>query len=476
MGRSSLRYLGLILLAAANLATAAGPGDYYATETPIPAAMPEESSGAGGSDPAVYEIDDGNEYVADDSGSLGEPEVDPVSYFDEPGEFYEQAAAYHQDPYAGSVNQCATGVCQDNCDCMYCNRSRRLYGRAEYLQYWVRGFDTPPLVTVGPPGATQNTAGVLPDASIVVGNERFDGDRRIGGRYTIGYWLDQCETSAIEASFLHFEHSSEFYRIGDINNNGPIIGRPFVDVTGGLPGVNAASLVSFPNVVAGQVDVSSSSRILGSELNWRQAMRNDDVRLDFIAGYRYFRLDEGLKIGEVTRDLTGQFPPDTRFFVDDSFSTDNQFHGGQIGLNWERHYRRFSLDLLGKLGIGNMNQRVRINGSTTVVDPIGGTTVVPGGGLLALDSNIGDYSRNRFSFIPEFGANLHFCLGKNCRLTAGYSLIYVTNVVRPGDQIDTRLDTNQFPPPVAPGVFPAFPFKETNVWLQGVNLGIEARF
>ena len=56
---------------------------------------------------------------------------------------------------------------------------------------------------------------------------------------------------------------------------------------------------------------------------------------------------------------------------------------------------------LGKVGIGNMNQRVHIAGNTTVTTPPPGpTTSVTQGGLFAQGSNIGDFEQNKICFVP----------------------------------------------------------------------------
>ena len=50
--------------------------------------------------------------------------------------------------------------------------------------------------------------------------------------------------------------------------------------------------------------------------------------------------------------------------------------------------------------------------------------------------------------LPEFGATLHYQINPLWRVNLGYTFLMLTNVLRPGDQIDTRLDPDQFPPPV----------------------------
>lgn len=91
--------------------------------------------------------------------------------------------------------------------------------------------------------------------------------------------------------------------------------------------------------------------------------------------------------------------------------------------------------------------------------------------------NIGTYTRTRLAVIPELNTNLHFQLTPIWRLNVGYSLLYLSNVARPGNQIDPIVDPNRFPPAGVPvSQHPIFTYSERSVWMQGINLGLEARF
>ena len=132
--------------------------------------------------------------------------------------------------------------------------------------------------------------------------------------------------------------------------------------------------------------------------------------------------------------------------------------------------------MLAKLAIGQMQQTVSVNGNTSVTVP-GGTTTTSQGGVLALGTNIREETRNDFAVMPELGFNLHWQVSDLWRANFGYTFMYVSNVVGPGDQIDTNLDPNQFPPPTA--VNPRFPqplFENDDLWIQGLTAGLECRF
>ena len=137
------------------------------------------------------------------------------------------------------------------------------------------------------------------------------------------------------------------------------------------------------------------------------------------------------------------------------------------------------MDALMRMGIGNMKQEVMIQGNT-VRTPAGAAALpVEQGGLLAQRTNIGTYTRNEFGIVPELGATLGYQFTQHLRLTAGYSFIYFSNVVRPGDQIDTTVNPNLMPPEnpdETAFLNPRFAFQQTDYWVQGLSLGGEYRW
>jgi hypothetical protein len=121
---------------------------------------------------------------------------------------------------------------------------------------------------------------------------------------------------------------------------------------------------------------------------------------------------------------------------------------------------------------------VDIGGGTTVAVP-GTAPVTSPGGLLALATNSGHFSRDEFSVVPELGVKAGYQATPRLRLTLGYTYLFWGKVVRAGDQVDTALNSNLLPPtvtPVAGPLVPAFPFRRSSLWAQGLDLGAEFRF
>ena len=185
-----------------------------------------------------------------------------------------------------------------------------------------------------------------------------------------------------------------------------------------------------------------------------------------------FSSDEDLQIGE---SLEAAGP--TAIDAWDLFDTENTFHGAELGFSTEFRYCRWSLEFLMKLGFGNTHSEVLIDGSTTTTVG-GGAPVTDSGGLLALSTNVGRYSQDHFTVVPELGVTIAYDITSRLRATFGYTFIYWSRVARPGDQIDRYLNPSYIPnngPPIGPAR-PAFTFATSNFWAQGMNFGMEYRF
>jgi hypothetical protein len=104
------------------------------------------------------------------------------------------------------------------------------------------------------------------------------------------------------------------------------------------------------------------------------------------------------------------------------------------------------------------------------------------GGVYALPSNIGRYFRDDLAVIPEIGINLRVCLSDHLQARVGYTFLYASSVARPGNQIDRVINPNQVPTDPAsfgtPGgpARPAFSFRDSDFWAQGVSFGLELRY
>lgn len=386
--------------------------------------------------------------------------------------------------------------------------ANRYWGSAEFLLWSIKDGNVPPLVTAGPATATGGTLGD-PGTRVLYGGD-VDYDLRPGGRFTLGTWLDCDQTRGLEFSYFFLGGGAETFNAASSGATGTdLLGRPFINAVTGLPD---RQIIGLPGTVAGNVNVISDSQLQGAQLNLLcfpfPCCQSDccqpscsqpgcsqpsgcasgccdprDRNLQFIAGFRYLQLDESLVISENLTFLPtapAPFVPGSTINVVDRFETRNQFYGGQIGVRAARWRGDWFMNVLGTVALGTTHQEVRVSGSTVFTDP-GGASVRQPGGLLAQPSNSGTRTHDVFTVVPEVGINVGRQLTDRLSVFAGYSFLYSSSVVRPGDQIDLRVNPTQLPSAAGPGtlVGPARPapvFRDTDFWAQGVNLGLALRW
>ncbi len=393
---------------------------------------------------------------------------------------------------------CDSACCDDPCSCccpdLACcpcpNGGQHWWTSAEYLLWFIRGTNLPPLLTTttGSPFATG--AGTIGDPNTVIlyGGNTITNGPFSGGRFRLGYWFDDCRTCGLDAGFFFLAPRSTNFQY---NSSGlPALYRPFYalnpDPAAGIPASTAETLAA-PGV-SGTATVGTRADLWGAELNYRHNLCcSGPWRLDGLAGFRFLNLAESLTVTEQENISTGILKGPAVGV--DSFKTQNQFYGGQLGFVCEYRLNRWVVDLRTTLAIGNTYQSVQVQGGghlvvnnvpTTVTGYLLTAPVTPGQG-----GNIGLYSRDRFGFVPEVGITLGYQVTDNLKLFVGYNFLYWANVVRPADQIDPGLNYNLVPTFKAAGSTsagklvrpgPIMPFASTNFWAQGVSFGLQYRF
>jgi hypothetical protein len=390
-----------------------------------------------------------------------------------------QAPAVVSTPTSGDC-----GSCGDCYQCCRCGPDGQFWLREEYLGWWAKGGHVPALVATSPNGT-------LPTTQTLYGDADYNGDYRSGTWTQGGMWLDCCHTHGIQGDYFYVgQQSSPFFASSD---GDPILGRPFIDANTGNP---SDQLIAFPGRVVGSISVSNTNWLSSGGIDWRRNLCccNDGCqsgcecktcfrgqncrRIDFIAGFRYYGFNDNLGINEqlTSIDQTSGVPVGTQFNLSDSFRTQNNFYGGELGLIGERYSGRWMYEWTAKVALGDMQQLVSIDGHTIVSFP-GQPTAVSQGGLLALSSNIGHYAQNEFAAIPQFSARIGYRATEQLTFLAGYTFIYYGQVARAGDQIDTTINPNLIPPPIGGGPNrPSFEFHTSSLWLQGITLGAEYSF
>ena len=361
------------------------------------------------------------------------------------------------------------------------------WASAEYLMWWQRGQATPPLIAASPGGIPTSQVG-LPGTSSVL-YDHTPNYNEGGARFSVGAWLPCfCNNLGVEVSYFFLARQSStstFDSGGD-----PQLARPFVTSTGVLASEPFA-LQNATDSAHGSATIHDYTQLWGIDANLRYKLwRGPNCWVDLLFGYRYINLGEGIGITEDRFNQTVFGLADTIHTREvESFDTRNEFNGAQIGFDSEiRLYNRWFLGINGKMAVGSVYQLVNVNGSTTFSnDPFGNGTQP--GALLASTTNIGSHSQTRFAVAPELAFKIGYDVTDHLRLFAGYDFLYLSSVVRPGDQIDLNVNPafrpasgttpgfGNFQSPAAAGPrVPAPQLNTTTYWAQGLTFGLMYRY
>jgi hypothetical protein len=360
----------------------------------------------------------------------------------------------------------------------------RAWVSADYLVWWVKnGPVSTPLLTTGPAAGlgVLGAVGTRP-----VGEDRFNYGAFSGLRLGAGVWLDEERTVGFEASGFLLEQRSDGFDVASAPNGFPVLGRPFLDP---FAAGQSVRLLALPGAGAGTFTATSSSRLWGVSADPVLRLWGGDANhLDLLGGFRFLSLEEGLEVGDTATlldEATGSFdavgftaPGATR--VVDRFDTRNHFYAGEVGGRAGFTRGNLVVDLTGKLALGVNDETILVDGRSTLA----GATPVPvtaPGGLLAASSNVGKTDRNEFAVVPEASVRVGYRVSDQVSLHAGYSVLYLSRAVRPGDQIDPVVSSTQVP--TSPNFAlpfalarPAVPFTASDFWAQGLNFGMSLRF
>jgi hypothetical protein len=188
----------------------------------------------------------------------------------------------------------------------------------------------------------------------------------------------------------------------------------------------------------------------------------------------------------------------------DRFQTRNEFFGADVGLQQEITSGKWSLGLTGRLAFGVMDETVNIFGGSSLTQQSAQmvTTTVTNrqgqiqsqqmanyiisshyaavGGVLALGDQIGKYHRDIFTVIPEGVLTLGYQITPAIAFTLGYDALYMPRVIRAGNLITGSVNQGLLPTSPLYGAALSSPvpnvFKESDFWVQGLNIGLRFRY
>ena len=349
-----------------------------------------------------------------------------------------------------------------------------------------------PLVTTGSPQDTPAAALGQPGTAVLFGANNFNVGLQQGLQGATGFYLDKDHHFSIEAEGLGIfpDHIRSTFASDALGN--PVIARPVYNT---FTMTEGRFLTSFPGELTGSTAIDYRTNLWAFKVNarWNSCIA-PHLNVEFLGGYREMNLNEKLTIQDsviplVPGDLTflgspnlgainGVFVnPPSSISDQDVFATNNTFYGVNLGARLRFQYDWFFFTPYVKVGVGVTEEKVQIQGSTSLITP-GAATQTTAGGILAQPSNIGTYTRSIFGVIPEAGFTLGVEPINHVRLTAGYSFLFWNRVVRPGNQVDRNINPGQVPTDnnyglVNPSPNPLFSFKDQGFWLQTLNVGLE---
>lgn len=378
----------------------------------------------------------------------------------------------------------------------------RWWASAEFLMWWTKDSPCPvPLATTAPASALTNPADRYPpgnlanrDTTVVLGGTSIESPMQPGGRFTVGCGLGDEARYGIEAGFLFLGNSTMSKTVASDGTRHQFLTNPYTaldSVAFPPPGTPYANFLSGPASFSGPLlnfgsaTLTNQIQFYGAELNglWNVG---EGQSWHLLGGYRFLSVDETLSLATAQVDnnnFAGQFI-DTR----DKFRTQNYFNGGQLGIRGDWRQGNWYFGSAVKLALGSTHEVVDISGSTTTntgTTSTGGTyvripvTTVPYG-TYAQPTNIGHFHRDRFAVLPELSLRLGVQLAPSIRYYVGYNFLYLSNVIRSGNQIDGTINPLQtvgfnggLPTSPNGGGHPAPQLGSTDFWAQGVTLGAE---
>lgn len=406
-----------------------------------------------------------NDLVTEDSGEVRAVDfesMEPPVIYD--GPMYEEEMHYSGAGGCDGMGCSGCGVCTVPA-CLPCSP---WFASAEVMLYWRRPQGLPALATTSDPGTPRTSAGILGlnTTSILFGQDRVGDKMNVGGRFTLGTWLDNAGLASLTGRFW-FTGNQEYG--GDWNSTtSPILARPYLDFTTDPNGVPNADVISYPGQRSGFLSIKGSSDVYGADLSMRQlSMEGLGGRIDFMYGYQYMRVNEDLTINSESLILADDsLPVGAMFNVTDQFETRNEFHGAHLGFSGFHREGRWSLDTMMKFGFGALTREARRSGVTNITN--GGVTISQaGGGLLVRDSSAGTFTSSTFAWAPEFNVNVGYQARRGIDLSVGYSVVGLTDAVQPWRLVDPQLATDLNDNPTLPkGVISYGSF-----WVQAIQFG-----
>lgn len=351
-------------------------------------------------------------------------------------------------------------------------RTKRLehYLQADFLHWWAGESTLPRLLASDPAGTPLANVGVGPATRTAYGDQTVGDFGHPGIRLRFGRFVPRSRVSRLEMDLWYlFERSDDFSSTS--LDSSLLLSRPFFNAQ---TGANDSQIIRFPGVADGEFSSQYTRQLAGFDPSVSFCLGSDACSWwECSTGYRFLWLQDELELNErVFLPAGGLIAPGTGFDVRDRFTANNYFHLWRFGLSHVQNRGRWLVSLRGNIGFGLVHHVVRIRGQT---DSLINNTVVgtDDAGFLALQTNRGKHERAEFGWVPDVELGLKRRLTDNLTAHAGYTLLWLPNVVKAADHVPTTIDPRNLPieQPGA-GPEPTFAYHTDDILVHGLNFGV----
>lgn len=250
----------------------------------------------------------------------------------------------------------------------------------------------------------------------------LDSDWRSGARFTVGYLFDEQCCYGAEASYFFLPDNSRSKCFGEDNSSGDF--RRKLRFTNRMQGAEVNGLA-----------------YLCSDCSWN---------LRGLVGFRWWNFYEKFNFHR-------RFDSGSSEFSRHRFHTDNNFYGGQVGVKFNYDCNCFFFEGTGKVALGAMDEYAKNRRHFNNFDGFSSRR------------HHKNRERTEFAVIPEVDLNVGYRLSDCLDIKLGYTFIYVDNLARPENRNRNHSTFG------SSGERSKF-LKNDDLWVQGLNVGIDYRF
>lgn len=405
-------------------------------------------------------------------GHEGEVVADHVGHSDESATVVDGDIDRDIDGTTGTCGACGSddGAC--GCDGIphinirlalpFINAFDNLSFRMEAATFWRDDAAIPALVRTGTTATARDLFG---------GTTGLD-DTTQGYRGEVAWRFGKDVCTSVQVRF--FDAGAQSLTFDSVGTNAtiPAIVRPYLNI----PGSTQQSIsVREPGVSSGDVLGHATSDLFGGDILLRQiAYRTRHSKLDLLLGYQTASLSDSISVNSLTN--TPPSPNQTQILeLRDRFDTNSRFHGGVIGFSGIAYAPRWSVSSMVKLGMGNMERYVGIEGFQRITAGVPPVSTSTAQGLHARATNMGTYHFDTFVVSPEVNLTLGYRLTRRLEATFGYDYLLLPKVARAAEQFDPELGAN-LSNPLTGDPRPRFTFRESDLGIHSLNYGLQYRY